>query len=104
MKLALIVLPACLILVGCASPEFSRENPQSGSPTGALLRGEITTDEYLDAIEDANQSTRMEEQFLLNKEPTRAFNTKTQRFEYVPEGTTQKWNEKTQRWEFTPID
>ena len=95
---------ALLLLPGCASQEFSRENPDTGSPTGALLRGDITSEEYLKAIADANAATQSEELFLLNKEPTRAYNTKTKRIEYLPEGTTQKWNEQTQRWEFTPID
>ncbi len=64
-----------LLLPGCASQEFSRENPDTGSPTGALLRGDITSEEYLKAIADANAATQSEELFLLNKEPTRAYNT-----------------------------
>ena len=40
----------------------------------------------------------------MDKEPTRAYNTKTGSIEYVPEGTVQKWNEENQRWEFSPID
>ena len=94
---------ACLF-AGCASQEFSSSNPDTGSPTGALLRGDITSEEYLKAIADANAANRSEELFLLNKEPTRAYNTKTKKIEYLPEGTSQKWNEDKQRWEFTPID
>ena len=94
-----------LILAGCNSPAPTpEETGPSRSPTSALIRGELTADEYLSAITKANKADRANDQFELNKEPTRAFNTKTQRFEYVPEGTTQKWNEETQRWEFTPID
>ncbi len=94
-----------LLLVGCNSPAPTpEETGPSRSPTGALIRGELTADEYLNAITKANKESRANEQFELNKEPTRAYNTKTQRFEYVPEGTVQEWNEETQRWEFTPID
>ena len=89
---------ACLVLFlgGCATG--------GDSPTTALVRGEITADEYLDAIEEANEEERANAQFEFNKEPTRAYNTKTGRFEYVPEGTSQSWNEDTQRWEFTPVE
>lgn len=103
MKSSFAILTLCF-LTGCASQEFNRENPDTGSPTGALLRGDISSEEYLKAIADANAANRSEELFLLNKEPTRAYNTKTKRIEYLPEGTSQKWNETTQRWEFTPID
>lgn len=84
-----------LFLTGCAT---------SDSPTTALVRGEITADEYLSAIREANEEDRTAEQHALDKEPVRAFNTRTGRVEYVPEGTVQKWNEETQRWEFTPVD
>jgi hypothetical protein len=96
---------AVLVLSGCNSPAPTPEQTgPSRSPTSALIRGELTADEYLNAITKANEEDRANEQFELNKEPTRAYNTKTQRFEYVPEGTTQRWNEDTKRWEFTPID
>ena len=104
MKTVAVSLLLSLFLLGCATAEYSEENPKSGSPTAALLRGELQADEYLDAITEANKESRIAEQFEMNKEPTRAFNTRTQRFEYVPDGMVQKWNEKTQRWEFTPID
>lgn len=89
---------ACLVLFlgGCATG--------GDSPTTALVRGEITADEYLDAIKEANEEDRANAQFEFNKEPTRAYNTKTRQFEYVPEDTTQSWNEETQRWEFTPVE
>lgn len=93
-----------IAITGCSTQEFTREDPKTGSPTGALLRGDLTSEEYLKAIADANAANRSEELFLLNKEPTRAYNTKTQKIEYLPEGTSQKWNEAKQRWEFTPID
>lgn len=93
-----------LILAGCASPEPGDDTAKSSSPTGALLRGEIEADEYLEAVTEANKESRAAEQFEMDKEPTRAYNTKTQRIEYVPEGASQKWSEKNQRWEFTPID
>ena len=104
MKAVLILLVIPLFIVGCASPNPEEGTARSGSPTGALLRGELQADEYLEAVTEANKQARADEQFELDKEPTRAFNTKTQRIEYVPEGTTQKWSEENQRWEFTPID
>jgi len=105
MKLACVFLMSLVLLVGCNSPApMPEESGPPRSPTGALIRGELSADEYLAAITKANREDRANEQFELNKEPTRAFNVKTQRFEFVPEGTVQKWNEKTQRWEFTPIE
>lgn len=106
MKLVAVSLfLSCLgiLFLGCGSYEFSRENPETGSPTEALLTGKLMADEYLDAVKEANEESRKVQQFEVNKEPNRAFNTVAKRFEYVPEGTTQKWNENTQRWEFTPI-
>ncbi len=103
-KIILIIIP--LLLTACASsvdPQTG-ERRASTTPTGGLLRGELSPDEYFDAITEANERDRQTEQLLLNKEPTRAYNTKTGRIEYVPEGTVQKWNEAYQRWEFTPID
>jgi hypothetical protein len=104
MKAVLILLIVPLILGGCASSNPEEGTPQRSSPTGALLRGELEPDEYLGAVTEANKKARADEQFEMNKEPTRAFNTKTQKIEYVPEDTTQSWSEKNQRWEFTPID
>jgi hypothetical protein len=104
MKTRLAAIVLCLVfLAGCGTP-YNPEDPESGSPTGALIRGELEADEYVDALTDANEATRRGQQFEFNREPTRAFNTKTQRIEYVPEGTDQRWNEKNQRWEFTPIE
>ncbi len=92
----LLLLLGAAFLAGCATG--------SESPTTALVRGELSADEYLEAIKDANEEERANAQFQFNKEPTRAYNTNTGRFEYVPEGTTQSWNEETQRWEFTPVE
>jgi hypothetical protein len=104
MKLNLLLLAAIPVLAGCAANAPEKEAPQRMSPTGALMRGELTTEEYLEAIKNANEEDRRNEQFEVNKEPTRAYNTKTGRIEYVPEGTIQRWNDQAQRWEFTPIE
>lgn len=104
MKTVAVSLLLSLFLVGCATADYSEEKPKSGSPTGALLRGELEADDYLEAITEANKESRAFEQFEMNREPTRAFNTRTQRFQYVPDGTDQEWNEETQRWEFTPAN
>lgn len=105
MKFLIAFLFSLFLLGGCNSPApRPEESGPSRSPTGALIRGELSADEYLEAITQANREDRANEQFELNKEPTRAFNTESQRFEYVPEGTIQKWNEETQRWEFTPVE
>lgn len=100
MKTGILPVLLCLLVTGCASTEYA--SPPNRSPTGALLRGEIAADNYLEAIKQANVQAREQEQFEVNKEQTRAYNTQTGRFEYVPEGTIQKWNETNQRWEFTP--
>ena len=92
-KSILLLAASVLVLTGCASKSSDSEGTRRASPTAALLRGELTTEQYLEAVKDANE-----------EEPTRAYNTRTGRFEYVPEGTIQKWNEETQRWEFTPIE
>lgn len=102
MKWIIKLLPF-LLLAGCAGPETPEGGTRAQTPTGALVRGEIQADEYLDKIKEANIEARETEQFEFNREPTRAYNTKTGKFEYVPDGATQKWNEQTQRWEFTPI-
>ncbi|MGA1204235.1 MAG: hypothetical protein ACO3ZW_00270 [Opitutales bacterium] len=102
----IILLLSGLILTACASSVDTGDSaaPDRASPTEALVRGELEPEDYFKALTKANERDRSEEQFLMNREPTRAYNTKTGRIEYVPEGTTQKWNEEAQRWEFTPID
>lgn len=96
-------LTALLIIAGCGTMAPDQEIRQT-SPTAALLRGEIATDQYLAALKDVNERARADAQFEVNREPTRAFNTRTQRVEYVPQHTRQFWNESTQRWEFNPDD
>jgi hypothetical protein len=99
----IIQLSIALLLAGCAGSEAPEGESRALTPTGALVRGELKADEYLGAIKEANIEARETEQFEFNREPTRAYNTKTGKFEYVPDGATQRWNESTQRWEFTPI-
>lgn len=94
-SLAFAWFPLCLLCVGCAS---------SNSPTAALIRGDIAADQYFDAVSEANRQSNADAAFETNRDPTRAFNTKTGKFEYVREDTDQSWNEETQRWEFTPVD
>ena len=96
-KLSLLfLLPALLLLAACSSDP-------SISPTGALISGNLKSDEYLGAVKKANEATNEQELFEANRVPTRAYNTNTGKFEYVPEDTEQFWNEKTKRWEFTPV-
>ena len=106
MKMIMAIGLVSLLLAGCAAPPSPEGDTtrRSSSPTGALVRGEISADQYLDAVTQANTEARETEQFEFNKEPTRAYNTKTGRIEYVPEGSIQKWNEEDQRWEFTPVE
>lgn len=96
--LILVVSLGSLLLAGCSS--FS--DIETRSPTLALLRGDITPDQYDDALTAANERVAAEEEFERNKVPTRAYNTKTGKFEFVPEDTQQQWNPETERWEFTP--
>lgn len=98
---ALIVV-ITFLLSGCAGNE-SPSGYRNTSPTAALMRGEIDREEYLAAVRKANEEAREGEQFEVDKEPTRSYNTRTQRVEYVPEGTEQSWNPATKRWEFTPV-
>jgi len=104
MKLIPLLLVTIILITGCSSAPVPEERPSRMSPTEALVRGELAADEYLDAIKEANEQDRKNEQFELNKEPTRAYNTKTGKIEYIPSRTTQTWNEETQRWEFTPVN
>lgn len=89
-----------LWLSGCGS--FS--DIETRSPTLALLRGDISPSEYDDAVTAANERAAADEEFERNKVPTRAYNTETGKFEFVPEDTEQRWNPETQRWEFTPLE
>ena len=104
MKWLIVQVMVALLLAGCSSSvPGGKAEEKAQTPTGALIRGQLSPDEYFGAVKKANEKERANEQFLMNREPTRAYNTKTGRFEYVPEGNSQSWNEETQRWEFTPI-
>lgn len=87
--------------VGCANGPFSGE---SRSPTGALLRGEIAADQYFSEVKRANEDTRRQQQFEVDRDSTRAYNIRTGQVEYVPEDTQQFWNPERQRWEFVPVE
>ena len=100
--------PICVLclfaLLGCASDDSVISQGLRESPAGKLIRGEIHPDQYLEEVEKANENDNARAQFEVNREPTRAFNTKTKQFEYVPQDTRQYWSEENQRWEFTPVD
>jgi len=102
----LLVLSAFLPVVfsGCASTDDTIAEGIRNSPTGKLVRGEIEADEYPDEIRKANEESRAQELREFNREPTRAYNVKTDRVEYVPEDTEQYWSEENQRWEFVPVE
>lgn len=89
-------------VAGCSSTVDTIGQGLRESPTGRLIRGEIALDEYDDALTEANVEAREREQFEVNRQTTRAYNTATGQVEYVPEDTQQVWNEEMQRWEFTP--
>lgn len=92
-----LALLGAIFVCGCTSDEVAK-----ASPTVRLLRGEIAADQYAGELTRANAEVRSGEQFEVNREPTRAYNTATGRYEFVPEDTEQRWNEAEQRWEFTP--
>ncbi len=97
-RCSLLSLLVGLVVGGCTSDDVAE-----ASPTMRLFRGEIAADEYADEITAANIQTQQAAQFEVNREPTRAYNTKSGNYEYVPEDTQQRWNEEDQRWEFTPV-
>lgn len=84
--------------VGCGS----MGDIQAESPTLQLLRGDLHPEDYREAVTAVNERERAREAFERNREPTRAYNTKTGKFEYLPEDSAQEWNPETERWEFTP--
>lgn len=96
---SLIVLGSACLFVGCTSNDLAE-----ASPTVRLFRGQIKPDQYAGELTRANEETRDAEQFDVNRQPTRAYNTASGKFEFVPEDTEQHWNEKEQRWEFTPLN
>lgn len=69
-----------------------------------MLRGDLHPEDYREALTAANERDRAREAFERNRDPSRAFNTKTERFEYLPQDTEQEWNPATERWEFTPVN
>jgi len=89
---------------GCTSTGDAIRRGLDESPTVGLLRGEVQRDEYAQRLTEANENVRAQEQFEANESPNRALNTRTGRYEYVPEGADVRWNEETRRWEFTPAD
>lgn len=97
-----MVLAVISLLGGCASGEGTIAEGFRSSPTGQLLRGDIPADQYFREVARANEETRQREQFEINRDPTRAYNTQTGKVEFVPQDTQQYWNSRTRRWEFTP--
>lgn len=77
---------------------------ETDSPTVRLLRGETSPGQFREDVAHTNERQRAREAFEQNRTPTRAYNTRTRRFEFVPEDTVQSWNPETERWEFTPPD
>lgn len=90
------------LLVGCASSERPVSTGIEESPTVSLLRGETEPDEFLREIERNNVETREQEQFEMNREDTRVYNTVTKRWEFMEPNSGQVWDEAEQRWEYTP--
>jgi hypothetical protein len=97
--LCLLVPLGASLLVGCATGEVAE-----ASPTVRLIRGQLHPADYAGEVTRANEATRDAEQFEVNREATRAYNTATGRYEFVPEDSEQRWNEEEQRWEFSPAD
>lgn len=95
-----IACAVCLALsvAGCASDSPIR----TSSPTLRMLRGEIKANEFADAVTAENENQRAQDEFEANRIPSRAFNTKTNRYETAPKSAQIVWNEDEKRWEFTP--
>lgn len=98
LRLILCATALSLGLLGCSSPPTGE-----ASPTVRLLRGDLGANQFAGAVTAANTESRAAEQFEVNRVPTRAYNTTTGRYEYLPEDTQQRWNEAEKRWEFTPV-
>lgn len=94
----LVLLSAASLLAGC----FSDTSLSEASPTYRLLRGDIGTDDYADAVRTTNVQNQRRAAFEINKDETRVYNTRTQRIQYMPPNSGQVWNPETQRWEYTP--
>lgn len=95
-----LLLCGCGLLVGSGCAGLGEY--ETDSPTLRLIRGEIHPDQFGDAVSETNERQRAQEAFEHNRVPTRAYNTRTGRFEFVPQDTVQSWNPQTERWEFTP--
>ncbi len=93
-------------LLGCSLFWFSGcagfEEIENESPTVRMLRGDLDPGEYREAVKQTNERQRAQDALERNRESTRAFNTKSGKFEFVPQDTKQEWNPETERWEFTP--
>lgn len=92
--MALVCLAA---LGGCSWQEF-----KESSPTGRLISGDISRDEYLDEVTATNEQQRRQDQFEINRDPTRVFNLETRRIQYMEPNSGQVWNAENERWEYTP--
>jgi len=92
------LLLGALFHTACTSDQVAE-----ASPTVRLFRGELHPDDYTNELTRANEEVRDTAQFDINRQPTRAYNTVSGAYEYVPEDTEQRWNEAEQRWEFTPV-
>ena len=57
---------------------------------------------YLERVGSKNAQARAEATREYNKETVRAFNLKTDKYQYVPADSLQRWNESEKRWEFAP--
>ncbi len=64
MKAILLLAAVLLAMVGCASGGDS-EGTTRASPTAALIRGELTTEQYLEAVKKANEEDRRTEVVLV---------------------------------------
>ena len=94
---------AAILLGACAGTRETISEGFRESPIGSVATGETrSVKSYLKKVEQENIKAREAEQFEFNKQETRAYNTETGRYEYVPEDSQQRWNEEKQRWEFTP--
>lgn len=105
MKSALPFFAGLLLgLCGCAETRDTIVQDTKTSPIGRLVSGDIEAGEYFQAVEEANIESREREERERNySDSTKAYNTETGRYEYVPRDTQQKWNDEKQRWEFTPV-
>jgi len=100
LRFSLVTLALALI-AGCGSVENS---PLVNNAVVSVLSGESTLDEAGDRIRLANEQAHAEENRELREDTVRAYNTKTDEFEFVAFDTVQRWNDEEQRWEFTPIE